>query len=181
MLGFKFRILHSEVEDFYRDILVPSECTFEDFHNCIIESIGFDGNELSSFFLTDKDWNKKGEITCMDMMLDDDGGSSLTMKDAIIGNYIDEPHQRLLYEYDFLNVETFYVELVDTEDIKTCHPEVSCIDRKGEIEKSEGEDPLMDAEVLAALNIGSDTDDGDEIGDMFKDLSEDDVYDDGSY
>ncbi len=115
MLAYRFRILFSEDEDFVRDIDILSNSTFLNLHECFLETIKFDGKELASFYLTDPQWNKKEEITLIDMQLGDE--PAITMHQARLCDYINEPHQKLIYEYDFLNVQIFFFELIDIVEI----------------------------------------------------------------
>jgi hypothetical protein len=57
------------------------------------------------------------EITLMDMGEDSEKENKAIaivaiMKDAVIRDHISEPNQRLLYEYDFLHMKTFFIELL---------------------------------------------------------------------
>lgn len=130
---YRFRLLYEEQDDFLRDFDILSSQTFLDFHNLIIESVELKGNELASFFLCDRNWRKKKEITLIDMQqaeeeqqtdLDDEERESarlnkiptLEMAKVKIKDVIDDPHQRLLFEYDFLNPKTFYIELMKIID-----------------------------------------------------------------
>jgi hypothetical protein len=118
MYTYKFRLLFDEVEDFVRDFEILAEQTFKDFHEVILESVnGLDKNELASFYICDRRWEKQMEITLLDMHDDEetDAASVLpkaAMSKAVLSDFIDDPHQRLIYEYDFLNIKTFYIELL---------------------------------------------------------------------
>ena len=60
---YKFRIVSDEVDNFRREIQIDAESTFLDFKNAICESVGFDKNQMSSFFICDNSWEKEKEIT----------------------------------------------------------------------------------------------------------------------
>ena len=101
-----------DVEDFYRDIEITANSSFEDLHKAIVQSIDFDGKELASFYICDSKWNRKKEITLEDMS--DEGeeeNAPLIMSKCKLAEYIDDPHQRMIYVYDFLNLYEFYIEL----------------------------------------------------------------------
>jgi hypothetical protein len=128
---YKFRILSEEQNDFVRDIEIGNKQTFEDFHNILLKSSGLDGKELASFHITNGKWIKLKEITLLDMMeeqpdFDEDEDDepkvklpkTLVMKDCKLKDYIDDPHQRLIYEYDFLNLQTFFIELIQISEAK---------------------------------------------------------------
>ena len=127
---YKFRVYYDEVEDFSRDIEILSSDNFESFHHILFSSIGLTGNELSSFFICDTKWNKQKEITLIDMGDDseavepeyeeeeDFGAKShlpkFVMKESVLKKFISDPHQHIIYEYDFLNPKTVYIELLKT-------------------------------------------------------------------
>ncbi|MDP2424245.1 MAG: hypothetical protein U1C46_12265 [Bacteroidales bacterium] len=125
MHAYRFRILIDEQDDFVREIDLLANHTFEDFHKAIFSSVGFDGNELASFFICDHRWRKLKEFTLIDMqpdkVFDDDDEDIRDRKSPIpvqlminarIKEAINDPHQRLIYEYDFLHPKTFFIELL---------------------------------------------------------------------
>ncbi|HOT88631.1 MAG TPA: hypothetical protein PL028_03700, partial [Bacteroidales bacterium] len=116
MHAYRFRVLLEDVEDFYRDIEIAASSTFADFHKAIIQSVDFDGKELASFYICDSKWNRKKEITLEDMSDEDEdedevSNAPLLMNKCVLAEYIDDPHQRLVYVYDFLNMYEFFIEL----------------------------------------------------------------------
>lgn len=130
MYYYKFRVYYDEIEDFVRDIEILSTDNFESFHKILYSSIGLTGNEMAVISICDTKWNKQKEITLMDMMDDveeveaeyeeDDKYSTksnlpkFVMAESIIKDFIVDPHQHLMYEYDFLNPKVFYIELLKT-------------------------------------------------------------------
>ena len=135
MYFYKFRVYYDEVEDFVRDIEILSNDNFENFHKILLSSIGLDGQELASFYICDSKWNKQKEISLMDMGDDSEKeepeyeeGDEFSlrsklpisvMKDSLLKDFITDPHQHIMYEYDFLNPKVFYIELLkvlQTED-----------------------------------------------------------------
>lgn len=129
MYSYKFRVTTEEVEDFVRDIEILSNQTFEEFHYFILESIEVSQSELASFFVCDQKWRKKQEVTLIDMGVDDlqddfdedEEDKKLSpkipcsvMKDSVLNQFIDDPHQRIIYEYNYTNPIVFYIELLKT-------------------------------------------------------------------
>ena len=130
MYYYKFKVLFDDVEDFERSIEILSSDNFESFHQILYEAIGLSGNELAAFSICDSKWNKKQEITLIDMH--DDGetetpdyGESeefstssnlpkFVMKNVVLKDFITDPHQHIMYEYDFINPKVFYIELLKT-------------------------------------------------------------------
>ncbi len=128
---YKFRILSEEQNDFVRDIEISSIQSFEDFHNILLQTCGLDGKELASFNITNGKWIKVKEITLIDMNeeqieLEKEPEEenenlfpkTLVMKDCKLKDFIDDPHQRMIYEYDFLNLKTFFIELTRVSQAK---------------------------------------------------------------
>ncbi|MGE5382661.1 MAG: IS1096 element passenger TnpR family protein [Omnitrophica WOR_2 bacterium] len=147
---YRFRLLFEEQEDFLRDYDILASQTFLNFHDLIAETVELKGNELASFFICDRNWRKKKEITLIDMQQseeervedkdDEDTRSArspkipiLEMSKVKIKDVIDDPHQRLLYEYDFLNPKTFYIELMKIVDADPNDTYPKCIKSTGKL------------------------------------------------
>ncbi|MCD4684066.1 MAG: plasmid pRiA4b ORF-3 family protein, partial [Bacteroidales bacterium] len=112
---YRFRLLSDINDEFVRDIELMASQSFLDFHNMISECVNLNGKELASFHVCDQKWNKMKEITLIDMLDGEDKEEetkpieeTFIMKDSLIKNFIEEPHQRLLYEYDLFNMNTFF-------------------------------------------------------------------------
>ena len=109
---YRFRVLLEDADDFYREIEIQASSTFEDLHKIILQSVNFDGKELASFYISDGKWNRKKEICLADMSDSESNEEApLLMKKCKLAEFIDDPHQRLTYVYDFLNLYEFYIEL----------------------------------------------------------------------
>jgi hypothetical protein len=156
---YKFRMIAEENDNFIRDFEIKAAQTFEDFHNIIAESVKLNGNELASFHICDQKWNKLQEITLIEMM---DGSEeeentkhieeTHVMSKSVIRDFINEPSQRLLYEYDFLNMKTFYIELLSVFKQKDDAQYPRCITKRGEIiEQVQPEDAVDDEELRNQL------------------------------
>ncbi len=147
---YRFRLLYEEQEDFLRDYDILASQTFLDFHDLIKETVELTGNELASFFICDKNWRKKKEITLIDMQQSEEDLSSVIddedekpgrtskmptfeMSKVRIKDIIDDPHQRLLFEYDFLNPKTFYIELMKIVDADMKEKYPKCIKSSGKL------------------------------------------------
>jgi hypothetical protein len=96
-------------EDVFRDIEIRETDTLEDLHNCISQSFGFDGVEISSFYLSDDNWNEGEEIT----MFDTEEPGVRNMVSTLINEVVHEAQTKLIYVYDFLYMWTFFVELAE--------------------------------------------------------------------
>ena len=109
---YKFRVIFdTEKDDIFRDIALEASATLEDLHNVIVQSFGFDGTEMASFYLSDDDWNQGEEFQLFDMS--EEGNA---MSETILESILNEDQKRLLYVYDFLSMWTFFVELMEVDD-----------------------------------------------------------------
>jgi hypothetical protein len=122
MLAYRFRLSFEDQDGFLREMEVRSDQTFVDFHEAIVSNLGLDPGMLSSFFICDHNFRKKKEISLIDMNPEQEPGSEnedgkpaspkvIEMKDAVLSDFIDDPHQKLMYVYDYMNYWTFYIEL----------------------------------------------------------------------
>ena len=167
MFTYKFRLLFDDVEDFVRDYEILAEQTFKDFHEIILQSItDLDMRELSSFYICDRRWDKVKEITLIDMDEDENSNNSetylpqYTMQEAVLSDFIDDPHQRLIYEYDFLNIKTFYIELLKAfeSDPQKTYP--YCTFSSGELPKIAGNiNPELDDDIVEENDVYDDNED----------------------
>ena len=130
MYYYKFKISFDEVEDFERNIEILSSDNFESLHQILYDCIGLTGHELASFSVCDTKWNKKQEVTLIDMQdertsetptYDEEEEFSTAsnipkyiMRDAVLKDFITDPHQHIMYEYDFIRPKVFYIELLKT-------------------------------------------------------------------
>jgi len=135
---YKFRMLSDVNEDFVRDIEIQGTQTFSDFHNTISDCVTLQGNELASFHICDQKWQKMEEITLLDMgeeVKEESKAQKIVavMNSAVISEHIAEPNQRLLYEYDFLNMKTFFIELLRVSKQKENGTFPRCTFKRAEI------------------------------------------------
>ncbi len=163
---YKFRLLSDINDEFVRDIELQANQSFLDFHNAITECVSLNGKELASFHVCDQKWNKMKEITLIDMLEGEEEKEEETkpieetyiMKDSLIKSFIEEPHQRLLYEYDFLNMNTFFIELLSVHKQKDDDHYPKCTLKKGDLDKEpvpqmiEEDDEEMTDQLLNDFN-----------------------------
>jgi len=187
---YKFRVLFDEVDDFVRDIEISCSDNFEQFHQALIRFTGLTGGEMASFSICDSKWNKRNEITLMDLSDDDDFEEEpvyddedqystktklprFLMSESVLNKFITEPRQCILYEYDFLNPKVFYIELLKVAEEQSGVVYPRCVFSSKEL-------PVKPVEILPSDdgNFSSDYDDGynDEDFDN-EDLDSEDYFD----
>ncbi len=108
---YRFRIILDAEEDVFRDIEIMSENTLEDLHNTILQSFGFDGTEMASFYISDDEWNQGEEISQFDVT--EGTGSVRLMNETTLDSVVSETQTKLIYVYDFFSMWTFLVELAE--------------------------------------------------------------------
>jgi len=113
---YRFRvILDNDIDDdVFRDLEIHETDTLEDLHNIITQSFGFDGNEMASFYVSDKQWNQGEEISLFDLSED---ASARLMSETAINEVAHEMQTKLIYVYDFLSMWTFFVELAEIVEV----------------------------------------------------------------
>src|SRR5574344_1014854 len=185
---YKFRVTFDDIDNFVRDIEIKCSDNFESFHLALTKFIGLVPGEMASFSICDCKWNKKNEITLMDFsegdeieeepQYDDDDQYStrsklphFLMADAILNQFIVDPRQNIMYEYDFLNPKIFYIELLKISEAqdKVTYPRCTLAER--EIPKDNLAEPLPGNDD----NFTSDYDDGYNEEDFEQDTFEDSI------
>lgn len=125
MLIYKFKVNFEDQDDFLREIELRADQTFEDFHQAILGNLGLDPGMLASFFICDHRFRKQKEIQLVETTsttqlrknTDTEEGpenmnKAILMRESELKDFIDDPHQRLLFVYDYASHWTFYIELV---------------------------------------------------------------------
>jgi len=137
-------------DDFVRDYEIRSNQSFLELYNIIRQTVTLRGNELASFYICDSKWRKKKEITLLDMKDENTSENnyedeedefrkpvkklpSFTMENAKIRDFIEDPAQRILFEYDFLNPTVFFIELFKIFDSKGGDVYPKCVKQEGEL------------------------------------------------
>ena len=156
---YRFRVIldNDTDDDIFRDIEINKSNNLEDFHNTITQSFGFEGNEMASFYLSDQEWNQVEEISLFD--LGDVGETNRLMSDVLLDSVIDKNNNRLIFVYDFLNLWTFLIELVEIVELTIGVNYPNLIFSKGQIPSK------IPEKKFKAENILEDENNEDELGD----------------
>ncbi len=111
MAIYRFRVSFEDYEDVYRDIDMPSKSTFMDLHTEIQKSTGYNIEASSSFYVSNDQWKKGTEIAYLPTSRKIEVGV-LLMEDVRLSKFIDDPHQKFYYIYNFDRPYEFHVELI---------------------------------------------------------------------
>jgi hypothetical protein len=109
---YKFRVILDTEDDVFRDIAISEEETLEDLHNAIVNSFGYDGSEVGSFYTCNDEWEQQDEIP----LFESDEPNAKTMRDFKLNEILDQTKTKIIYVYDFMNMWTFFVELAAVEE-----------------------------------------------------------------
>lgn len=111
MAIYRFRITFEDYEDVYREIDMPSKSTFLDLHREIQKTTGYDTERSSSFYVSNDQWKKGIEIAYLPNDRKKANGV-LNVEDIRLSKFIDDPHQKFYYTYNFDRPYDFHVELI---------------------------------------------------------------------
>ncbi len=137
MAIYRFRVSFEDYDDVVRDIDIKSTQTFEDLHLAIHKSTGYNPDKSSSFYISNDQWIKGEEFAYLPNQRKTDRGVAL-MTGTKLNRYIDDPHQKFYYIYDFDRPFDFHVELIKILDEES-GKEYPCISRSiGEAPKPAG-------------------------------------------
>ncbi|MCC7050849.1 MAG: hypothetical protein IT239_03610 [Bacteroidia bacterium] len=183
MAVFKFRAVYDGELDCIRDIEIKSNQTFLDLHNVLLSAINFKPGELASFYEADDGWRKGREISLEDMSDEDNPNSEdekpLIMAQCKLQDFIEDPHAKFIWVYDFLKMWTFALELIKIspkEEAVVIYPRVVKVDgdsprqftnKKSATVADEDEDeaPRRKKSSIADLGGIETYDNGEEYGD----------------
>ena len=148
---YKFLILSDEVDDFLREITIDAGATFFDLHNAILDSVHYEKDQMTSFFLCNDEWEKQQEITLIEMETSSEY-DNLVMDVTTLEDYVTEEKQKLLYYFDPLSDRAFFIIMQELIPRKNSD--------KAECTRSEGRPPkqVADFNDTAVRTIGSDID-----------------------
>ena len=145
---YKFRIVSDEVENFKLEILIDSDDTFMRLRNAILDAVGYDRNQLDSFFICEDDvW---------------------LMEDTLLSDLIEDEGQKLTFMFDYVTGRQFYMEMKEIITNKILHDPLC--------QRKEGKAPaqLIDIDVYDQKLDAASSD----LGDLGEDFYGDQSYDD---
>lgn len=111
MAIYRFRISFEDYDDVTRDIDILSKQTFLDLHQALHASTGYNAEVSSSFYVSNDQWKKGEEIAYLPSDRKINSGVRL-MENAKLNKFIDDPHQKFYYIYNFDRPFDFHVQLI---------------------------------------------------------------------
>jgi len=111
MALYRFRVTFEDYDEVMREIDVKSNQTFEDLHRAIHKSTGYNPEYPSSFYISNDQWTKGEEITYLPNQKRIERSVPLMEKVKLL-KFIDDPHQKFYYTFNFDRPFDFHVELM---------------------------------------------------------------------
>ncbi len=149
---FKFIMISDEVDEFVREIHISPEATFLDFHQIILQSVGYKDDQMTSFFLCDEDWEKQQEVTleAMDYGSEED---NYVMKDTKLSELLEDEKQKLIYIFDPLSERCFFIELTEIIPVKEVK-KPTCAHKSGDAPKQMAEMDTFATHFRSSEDLG---------------------------
>lgn len=147
MAIYKFRVFYEEDDNIYRDIEMKPVQTFFDLQQGIIKSYNLADESQSYLFQSNDNW-KKGKAMPLQNPHQKKGNELAVLQ---VGNYIDDPHQHFIFEFNGKQEFVFLIELLSllpTDDKKKEYPFIS---------RSVGPSPFKKDDLLKHLDSKSKT------------------------
>lgn len=111
MAVYRFRVTFEDYDEVIREIDMLSSHTFLDFHRAIHQATGYDPSLSSSFYVSNDHWKKGQEVAYLPTEKKIEQGVTL-MEGAKLNRFIDDPHQKFYYRYNFAHPFDFHVQLI---------------------------------------------------------------------
>jgi hypothetical protein len=147
MIIYRFRLTSEDHDDFLREIEIQPGQTFLDFHHAIQSCADLEKCDNAFFYTTDNKFKKKQEISFklqkkLIRKYDDDTDQVITetyvpnlMKESLLKNFVEDPHQRMIYEFTGKDSFVLFIELfriIKTEEFILLP---RCVTAKGHLPK----------------------------------------------
>ncbi len=110
MAVYKFKITFEDFDDVVQEIEIKSNQTFLDLHLAIHKTTGYDAGKSSSFYVSTDNWLKGDEIAYLPNEKKKD--KVVLMENSKLSGFIEDPHQKFYYVYNFERSYDFHVELI---------------------------------------------------------------------
>ena len=160
---YRIRAILDTETDVIRDFEIEATATLEELHDAVSQSFGFAGNEMASFYRSNENWDQGEELPLVDM-----GVGEKPLNDKPLNKVLLENENHLIYVYDFLNLWTFFVELVETAEKDHLKGYPSLIFSHGEVPETPPDKDFVAEEGLEeSLNKEDDLEDDEFDNDKF--------------
>lgn len=111
MAIYRFRISFEDYDEVVREIDMLPKHTFLDLHLAIQKNLGYEAEVASSFYISNDQWKKGQEIAYLPSE-NKINQKVILMENSRLNQFIDDPHQKFYYTYNFLRPYDFHVQLI---------------------------------------------------------------------
>jgi len=112
---YKFRVSYEDDDSIFRDIEIKPSQTINDLESIIISSYNLPPNANGNFYKSNDNWQRVKQLETNPVVQQKKGKSKAkasAVKIPILVAFIDDPHQKLVYEYKGTQEFTFLIELI---------------------------------------------------------------------
>lgn len=173
---FHFVVLSDEVDDFRRELNIDAEATFQELNDLLLKTCAYKKDLMTSFFICDEFWDKKQEITAMDMNDDPRHEPTPLMDHTHLSDMISlsdaQNKAKILFEFDTMCERYLFMQLNEVEDHAHLMQPVITLE-KGKAPKQEGDLDSMFKDLDTSDMYGEDEFNEDELDlDGYQDLED---------
>lgn len=151
----KLRVILETEEDVFRDIEVQDTQNLLEIHQGIKDAFQLDGEEMASFYLSNDEWFQGSEIPMEDFS---EEGNTETMGNIAVNQVIPSKGNKMIYVYDFFELWTFYVEVVEEDVISVNNNFPAVVFEYGQRPDNAPENDML-GEIDLYVDIEDDEDD----------------------
>lgn len=108
---YRFTIVSDEADVFFREIRIDADAMFLDLCQTLLASCGYSDDQLTSFCITNDEWEKTCEVTREDMGASEADEDVYVMGETRLRDLIDEERQRMTFVFDTFEQRSMYIEL----------------------------------------------------------------------
>ncbi len=148
---YRLVVLSDEVDIFFREIEINSDATFLELQNTIFDSVNYTKDQITSFFICENNWEKKQEVTLIEMDTSSEEDSYL-MEETKLEELIEDSGDRFILTFDMLAERSFFIEVKEVKSGNLNTP--TCTLSKGDApEQVMNFDEFLNADVKASTKI----------------------------
>lgn len=119
MTVYKFRVTYEDDDSIFRDIEIKPSQNITDFEAVIISSYNLPATATGHFFRSNDNWQHLKQLNIAPVAEEKKGkGKAKAMSLPILVAYIDDPHQKFIYEYKGSQEFTFLIELISLNGVE---------------------------------------------------------------
>lgn len=162
---FKIRVVADTEEDIFIDLITDKNCSLMELHQVLLKSFELNELEMASFYLSNDNWDKGEEITLFNMEINEEEDSPKSMDKTLLNDFYKDGTFKVLYLHDFLNLNIFYIEILNEEYYEIKPNEILITHQLGK----------YNAKEYNEANDLSNEEESDPIKDIFDEYDEDDI------